>query len=500
MHVKSPPSVRYLDFAELVPVPPTPPPEEEKVEGDDEDADGDDDVKGVTDTVDKIIRRASRRGTLIEKKLEKRMSVPFAQPTIRRESVHMDLDDELDELDFEEEMRMRRRPSRRRSSQRASDDVHMPREVEKVIEGRFQRDHRLYFECFGRIPVPVPPPSRHYVVVVMGYNEEVKFDGYKENTLVCAVYNSRKQDEWSYIRPVPCNARTMPIEHGRTGLALLTNLGNVNWMAACFGGLVLTDIEEAIGTSGSNGDHDNSGETCSTTTTTTTSSSSPSTCGANDEKQYHPPVDKSSSGAVFFVSVVPEDDTALIYPFKPDGYEDEVLTCPIILQPFGVSSPEIVVAVTRKVYGADRLIIFGVDFEHDMITEYPRPNATFPWISESPPSLYQELFITPKVSNKPFECSAGNGLISFKSTDGQRLAIYDMYTARWWIEDFHRYIPCKRKEKPFQLLEVSSWEPNFRQRVEYDCRYIGGKPNPIVEAPPEEEAKPIAPVVAAKKK
>ena len=484
-----------MDFAELVPIPPTPPPEEEKVEGDDEDADGDD-VKGVTDTVEKIVRRASRRGTLIEKKLEKRMSVPFAQPTIRRESVHMDLDDELDELDFEEEMRMKRRPSRRRSSQRASDDVHMPGEVEKVIEGRFQRVHRLYFECFGRIPVPVPPPSRHYIVVVMGYHEEVKFDGYKENTLVCAVYNSKKQDEWSYIRPVPCNARTMPIEHGKTGLALLTSLGNMNWMAACFGGLVLTDIDEAIGSSGNNCDHHDSADTCSTTTST---SSSPSTYRAKVEKKYHPPIDKSSSGAVFFVSVVPEDDTALIYPFKPDGFEDEVLTCPIILQPFGVSSPEIVVAVTRKVYGADRLIIFSVEFEHDMITEYPRPNATFSWISESPPFLYQELFITPQVSNKPFECSAGNGLISFKSTDGQRLAIYDMYTARWWIEDFHRYIPCRRKEKPFQLLEVCSWEPNFRQRVEYDWRYIGGKTNPVVEDSPE-EAKPIEPVVAAKKK
>lgn len=492
-----------MDFAELVPKTPTPPPEEEKVEGDDvEGVDGDDDVKGVTDTVDKIVRRASRRGTLIEKKLEKRMSVPFAQPAIRRESVHMDLDDELDELDFEEEMRMRRRPStRRRSSQRASDDVHMPGEVEKVIEGRFQRVHRLYFECFGRIPVPVPPPSRHYIVVVMGYNEEVKFvDGYKENTLVCAVYNSKKQDEWSYIRPVPCNARTMPIEHGRTGLALLTSLGNMNWMAACFGGLVLTDIEEAIGTSGDNCDHHDSADTCSTTTTT--SCSSCSTCGANVEEKYHPAIDKRSSGAVFFVSVVPEDDTALIYPFKPDGYEDEVLTCPIILQPFGVSSPEIVVAVTRKVYGADRLIIFSVEFEHDMITEYPRPNATFSWISESPPFVYQELFITPHVSNKPFECSAGNGLISFKAADGQRLAIYDMYTARWWIEDFHRYIPCNRKEKPFQLLELCSWEPNFRQRVEYDWRYIGGKPKPIiVEAPPPEEAtKPIEPVVVAAKK
>ncbi len=56
-----------------------------------------------------------------------------------------------------------------------------------------------------------------------------------------------------------------------------------------------------------------------------------------------------------------------------------------------------------------------------------------------------------------------------------------MYTTRWWLEDYQKYyLPsCSKKDQAYQLMEIVSWEPNFRQRVEYDFRYEGGKPNLI---------------------
>lgn len=487
--------IRYMDFAEFVPLPPTPPPESEVAEpgeGDELAADLD-----VGHSIDEIVSRASRRGTLVERRLSRRMSVPHADVPSRRASIHADLDDELDELDFEAEMQSGRGPSRRRSSTHASEEVFMPEEVEKIIEGRFQRIWRLYFECFGRIPVPEPPPSRHYIIVVMGYRFETKFDAFEENKLVCCVYRSTEQEKWSYIREVPCLARTMPNEIGRTGLAMLTTLADKEWMAVCFGALVLGDIKEIL----QNQEEDQSRKTTQNDFDTSSETSSRTSCNSDCSRKGDDS-DERITAAVFYVSVVPTDDTALVFPFKPAGYEEDNLTCPIVLQPFGVKSPEIIVAVTRKPYGADRMLVFQVEMEQEeelgADVRKPRPTGSFSWITETPTFLYRDLFYTPEVSNKPFECSAGNGLICIKSTDGQRLAIYDMYTARWWLEDFHKYMPCRRKEKPFQLLEISSWEPNFRQRVEYDSRYVGGKPDPVAEE--KEDDKPAEAVKEEPKK
>ena len=426
--------IRYLEFAELKP--PTPPPEEPS---------GDEDPNGASgnEGIEEIVRRASRRGTILERKLS-RMSLSGGNLS-RRTSKHANLDDELTELGIS--------PSRPKSP---SEDMHMSQEVEKIIEGRFQRLWRLYFECFGRIPVVIPPPSRHYIVVVMGYQQEMKFDGYEDNRIVCCVYKSKEQDRWSYIRPIPCPSKTMSDDVGRTSLAMLTSLNNKDWMAVCFGAIVLGNIKEAI-----------------------EKEERKYRAFTKSEYKIHP--DLTENPAIFFVSVVPEDDTAIVFPFIPNGYEENELACPLVLQPFGVKSPEIVVAVTRKPYCADRLILFQVEFEHDEFSENPRPTGRFLWISETPPCLYHNLFYTENFTNKPFESSAGNGLICIKSTDGQRLGIFDMYTTRWWIEDFHKFRPMKRKQRPFQLMDISSWEPNFRQRVEYDSKYIGGRPDPAPE-------------------
>ncbi|KAG0599374.1 hypothetical protein M758_12G147200 [Ceratodon purpureus] len=392
--------IRYLDFAQLRP--PTPPPEEPS----NAELDALDGASG-SEGIEEIVQRASRRGTILEKKLSRKMSMSSGGSMMRRTSRHANLDDELDELD---DMKKAKKTSRRRSSTYASEDVHLSEEVEKIIEGRFQRLWRLYFECFGRIPVVVPPPTRHYIVVVIGYQQEMKFDGYEDNRIVCCVYKSKEQDKWSYIRPIPCP----------TSLAMLTSLHNTDWMAAI-------EKEEPK-------------------------------YRAFVKSEYKIHADLMETPAIFFVSVVPEDDTAL-------------LACPVVLQPFGVKSPELIVALTRKPYWADRLILFQIEFEHDDFSENPRPTGRFLWISETPPCVYHNLFYTEKHTNKPFESSA----------DGQRLGIYDMYTARWWIEDFHKFRPMRRKARPFQLMDISSWEPSFRQRVEYDSKYIGGRPDPVVE-------------------
>lgn len=439
--------IRYLDFAKLRP--PTPPPEEPSGDEDRNALDGANGSEGI----EEIVQRASRRGTILEKKLSRKMSMPHGNggAMVRRTSKYANLDDELNELDG---MKRNKRSLHRRS---LSKDVDILDDVEKIIEGRFQRLWRLYFECFGQIPVVVPPPSRHYIAVVMGYQQEMKFDGYEDNRIVCCVYKSKEQDKWSYIRPIPCPSKTMLNDVGRTSLAMLTSLIDENWMAVCFGAIILGNIKEAI----EKEEHKYRAFT-------------------KDEYKIHN--DLTENPAIFFVSIVPEDDTAIVFPFNPEGYEKNELACPIVLQPFGVRSPEIIVAVTRKPYWADRLIIFQVEFERDDISENPRPTGRFLWISETPLCLYHNLFYTESFTNKPFESSAGNGLICIKSTDGQRLGIYDMYTTRWWIEDFHKFRPMKRKEKPFQLMNISSWEPNFRQRIQYDSKYIGGRLDPTLEA------------------
>jgi hypothetical protein len=180
-------------------------------------------------------------------------------------------------------------------------------------------------------------------------------------------------------------------------------------------------------------------------------------------------------------------DVALAFPFHPQGYENNEVQCPIILQPFGVKSPKIIVVLSRKPFMANTMTIFQVEMSHDYGTGYPKPNGSFLWVTEMPPSIYRELFSCPSsslgISNKSFQSSAGEGLICIKSIDGQKLAIYDMYTTRWWLEDYQKYyLPsCLKKDQPYQLMEIVSWEPNFRQRVEYDFRYEGGKPNLIPE-------------------
>lgn len=454
--------IRYLDFAKIKP--PTPPLEEPIIG--DEDSNAILGGESTSERIEEIVQRASRRGTILEKKLFRKMSMPFGNvdALVRRTSTHANLDDELDELDAENEMKKDQRPSRRRSSTHASEDVNMPNEVEKIIEGRFQRLWRLYFECFGHIPIVIPPPSRHYIVVVMGYHQEMKFDGYELNRIVCCVYKSKEQDKWSYIRPLPCPSKTMFNDVGRTSLAMLTSLVNEDWMAVCFGAIVLGNIKEAI-----------------------EKEERQYRALEKDEKIYN---DLTENPAIFFISIVPDDDTALVFPFNPEGYKENELGCPIVLQPFGVKSPEIIVVLTRKPYYADRLFIFQIEFEHDKFSDNPKPTGRFTWISETPPCIYHNLFYTEKFTNKPFESSAGNGLICIKSTDGQRLGIYDMYTTRWWIEDFHKFRPIRRKQKPFQLLDVSSWEPNFRQRVEYDSRYIGGRQDSKLELT-EEDTKEV---------
>jgi hypothetical protein len=194
--------------------------------------------------------------------------------------------------------------------------------------------------------------------------------------------------------------------------------------------------------------------------------------------------------SIFYMSMVGKEgvsDVALAFPFHPQGYEKNEMQYPIVLQPFGVKSPEIIVVLSRKPFMANTMTIFQVEMSHDYGTGYPKPNGSFLWVTEMPTSIYRELFSCPLsssgVSNKSFQSSAGEGLICIKSIDGGKLAIYDMYTTRWWLEDYQKYyLPsCLKKDQPYQLMEIVSWEPNFRQRVEYDFRYEGGKPNLIPE-------------------
>lgn len=441
--------IRFVGFAELEPPPlppsPSPPPPEPSEEKLDAPL-----ARHLDVGVEAVVQRASRRGTILEKQLLRKMSIPGNAAAMgRRTSRQANLDHELKELGAGVALH----PSSQQSlSVHSSDTVQVPVVGEEIMEGPFQRLWRLYFECFGRVPEITPPPTRHYVVVVMGCKQERKFDEYQENQLVCCVYKSKEQGRWSYTRPIPCPAKTMPDDVGRTSLAMVTSLANEEWMAVCFGALALGNIKEVMD---------------------------------NEDRKYRVPrkndktcVDLSENPAIFFVSVVPEDNVAIVFPFTPAGYTEKELACPVVLQPFGVKSPEIVVAITRKPYWADRLIIFQIEFTHNPITENPVPTGRFLWISETPPCVYHHLFFTEKHANKPFESSAGNGMICIKSTDGQRLGLYDMYTARWWIEDFHQFRPCRRKEKPFHLMDVSSWEPNFRQRVQYASKDTDGRTDP----------------------
>ncbi|CAM6042001.1 unnamed protein product [Sphagnum compactum] len=69
-------------------------------------------------------------------------------------------------------------------------------------------------------------------------------------------------------------------------------------------------------------------------------------------------------------------DVALAFPFHPQGYEKNEVQCPIVLQPFGVKSPEIIVVLSRKPFMANTMAIFQVEMSHDYGTGYEggKPN------------------------------------------------------------------------------------------------------------------------------
>ncbi|KAH8931966.1 hypothetical protein BDL97_19G048300 [Sphagnum fallax] len=373
-------------------------------------------------------------------------------------------------------------------NQHASKDIHTNPKVEGVIEAHFQRIWKLYFECFGYYPIAIPPPSRHYIIAIVGYQKEITLNDVEaedEDHLVCAVYKSTSQGDWYFNRIVPsCMTITMPNIDGRTSLAMLTSVNNHDWIALCFGGFIIGDKENIM----NDKEYDlNSTDFIKNNTNNASQKSTNFNINNSSSKMIG---NRLLTPSIFYMSMVGKEgvcDVALAFPFHPQGYEKNEVQCPIVLQPFGVKSPEIIVVLSRRPFMANTMTIFQLEMSHDYGTGYPKPNGSFLWVTEMPTSIYRELFNCPLsssgVSNKSFQSSAGEGLICIKSIDGKKLAIYDMYTTRWWLEDYQQYyLPsCLKKNQPYQLMEIVSWEPNFRQRVEYDFRYEGGKPNPIPE-------------------
>ncbi|CAK9869747.1 unnamed protein product [Sphagnum jensenii] len=373
-------------------------------------------------------------------------------------------------------------------NQHASKDIHTNPKVEGVIEAHFQRIWKLYFECFGYYPIAIPPPSRHYIIAIVGYQKEITLNDVEakdEDHLVCAVYKSTSQGDWYFNRIVPsCMTITMPNIDGRTSLAMLTSVNNHDWIALCFGGFIIGNKENIL----NDKEYDlNSTDFIKKNTNNASQKSTKFNINNSSSKMIG---NRLLTPSIFYMSMVGKEgvcDVALAFPFHPQGYENNEVQCPIVLQPFGVKSPEILVVLSRRPFMANTMTIFQLEMSHDYGTGYPKPNGSFLWVTEMPTSIYRELFNCPSsssgVSNKSFQSSAGEGLICIKSIDGQKLAIYDMYTTRWWLEDYQQYyLPsCLKKDQPYQLMEIVSWEPNFRQRVEYDFRYEGGKPNLIPE-------------------
>jgi hypothetical protein len=444
-------------------------------------------------------------------------------------NIHPNFRNNLNELDYElQDTKHEALPNislkHMSYNQHASEDIHANLKVEGVIEIHFQRIWKLYFECFGYYPITIPPPSRHYIIAIVGYQKEITLkdvEAKDEDHLVCAVYKSTSQGDWYFNHIVPsCMTITMPNIDGRTSLAMLTSVHNHDWITLCFGGFIIGDKENVMHEK----EYDLNSMDLIKNNTSKSKDSKPykssisshsisaqnkdnllnmsknqrfSTSSKWTQKSTNFNINNSSSKmignrlltpSIFYMSMVGKEgvsDVALAFPFHPQGYEKNEVQCPIVLQPFGVKSPEIIVVLSRKPFMANTMTIFQVEMSHDYGTGYPKPNGSFLWVTEMPTSIYRELFSCPSsslgVSNKSFQSSAGEGLICIKSIDGKKLAIYDMYTTRWWLEDYQKYyLPsCSKKDQPYQLMEIVSWEPNFRQRVEYDFRYEGGKPNLI---------------------
>ncbi|CAK9213107.1 unnamed protein product [Sphagnum troendelagicum] len=412
---------------------------------------------------------------------------------IRIPNIHPSLKNNLDELDYE---LLDSKPEalpiislkHMSYNQHASKDIHTNPKVEGVIEAHFQQIWKLYFECFGYYPIAIPPPSRHYIIAIVGYQKEITLNDVEakdEDHLVCAVYKSTSQGDWYFNRIVPsCMTITMPNIDGQTSLAMLTSVNNHDWIALCFGGFIIGDKENIL----NDKEYDlNSTDFIKNNTNNASQKSTNFNINNSSSKMIG---NRLLTPSIFYMSMVGKEgvcDVALAFPFHPQGYENNEVQCPIVLQPFGVKSPEIIVVLSRRPFMANTMTIFQLEMSHDYGTGYPKPNGSFLWMTEMPTSIYRELFNCPSsssgVSNKSFQSSAGEGLICIKSIDGQKLAIYDMYTTRWWLEDYQQYyLPsCLKKDQPYQLMEIVSWEPNFRQKVEYDFRYEGGKPNLIPE-------------------
>ena len=262
------------------------------------------------------------------------------------------------------------------------------------------------------------------MVVVMGYHHKCATEDKKSvEELVCAVYKSTEKEEGWWVRPAPFKARLMPPQHGRTGLALLKN---GHWMAVCFGALLVEEhLEEVIPTeteeAGNGGASQKNDENKSTTSSKSSSKRSADSddstfCFADPEKILNlelqsppqapqtpqeideldecgvtikklwcedtpspsatsssepPPLPERDlilvetvSPALFYIPIVPEDDSALCFSFTPMDSAEGHLQAPIVVQPFGWRSDlPMLYAVTRKAAFADTILIFAIGFD-----------------------------------------------------------------------------------------------------------------------------------------
>lgn len=324
----------------------------------------------------------------------------------------------------------------------------------------------------------------HYVVVVMGYNLiPATLQNKKVEEILCAVYKSSHKSKGWFIRPTPLKARLMPTQQGHTGLALI-KIGN--WMAVCFGGLLVEEITKETIEENSSKSSSGNGSQSSTPREEDESKiekidvlgvdaydslyKRAKYCPAGVHKQeiFEPKfvtIEKLSP-ALFWVPMVPEDDSALAFSFSPMNTIDGFLQSPIVIQPFGSQTTmPTLYAVTRKAVKADTISIFAIGIDCATSTN-PAPTGHYIPVTHMPTNMFNDIFETIDYSQKEFECSGGNGLICIRVKDFKLMAFYDVLQKVWFTQDYAKYLPTKARSRPYQMFENTIWEPNFWQKVE----------------------------------
>lgn len=265
--------------------------------------------------------------------------------------------------------------------------------------------------------------GHHYTIVIVGYHEEVSYNNATVESLVCAVYKSRFTGGWCFMRSAPGKARFMERHLGRTGIGFLTAGGTEfengeECMGVCFGGCVV-----------------------------------------------HKGLNRASP-ALFCVGAVRHDDTSRVFPFCPFGDESQ-LQPPIVVQPLLMVDCQIMFAVTRNVVAADTILVFEICMEHGV--HPPSPNGSYQLATQMPSAIFQDAFQADSgFSIREFKCSGANGLICIQAKDSPTLAIYDIFSGQWFLENYTTFLPVKtgsdQRPSSYQMFG-GAWRPSFHQRV-----------------------------------